>query len=828
MRRRLYLIAFWAAIALSGFAQTIGEAFYIYRNDGQFNAFFRDEVISIEYSYEDAEGNTYDEIVTQIVNTADSIYKIPIAAIDSVGFVQPETIINNEVFPLTAEHAPYITNADVLSFTMSSSTPDVLRPKVGNIVVATAECAVFPNGIIARVEEISNSGSGYQYTCCQAYYDEVFDQLITYQPDVEGVVSADATRGFDLRRASLTATLWDVNWTRTIEGGATTTTLNVGDRGTATVTVCKTLTTPFYFQLQFQNNMTSSVGFNATSTASISNERQIGQTITAGRITIPYTMGLLWLEPKLSLFGYFEEQGKVELNYSGHFNRTDKVTFTYTQGKWDFSHSFQTELGTDVASLSMEGSAEIGLKPQIDFSLNGQQAGFGLNARVGMKEYINFVFDMTNLSDGSLYDAMRDSYCRTTIPWSVTVHANTNIFSRYDASQSDDGFYSHTFKPNIEPRWGDDRYIFPLFENVSGKRQESGNTKADASASVSRTPLLPVQVGFSLLDKDGNILQTKYDNRTYKYGSLFDSYSCELSNLKSDEKYKVRPSVKLFGYDVLASPSAEIEKQESAKECPVVLSDFKVTNKQYKERGFTNDGMTYDYRFDVSVTATLENSEDVQDWGYVYRDPNGREKEISLVQPSGYGTTYTDTRWAYYRNEARSTCTLYGYVKYVGSDEPVYGEPHDYPLEYGETSCPDNNHPHWIDLGIGTQWRCCNAGASSPEDYGGYYTFDQAQAYNPPSFDQIKALLNKCTSTWTQQNGVNGRKFTGPNGGTIFLPAAGRVWDGALLNVGTLGYYWSSTPYDEGGAYGLYFNSDYAYWGYYWYRSSGRSVRPAR
>lgn len=747
--KRLYLIILLAALTFSGMAQTVGEAFYIYRNDGQFNAFNRGEVQSIEFSYEDADGNQYNEIVTQIVNTADSVYKIPLAAIDSIGFVQPETIVANDVFPLTAEHAPYITNGDVLSFSMSTSTPAALQPKVGNIVVATADCSAFPNGIIARVESINQLGNVYQYSCSQAYYDEVFDQLVVYQPVLEGSGVDNAARTFDLNRASLTATLWNVNWAKTIEAGGTTTTLNIGDRATATVTVRKTLTTPLFFQLALVNAMTSSIGFNAQSTASISKELQIGKTITAGKIAIPYTMGLLWLQPKLSLFGYFEEQGKVELNYSGHFNRTDNLTFTYLEHKWSFSHRPVTEAGTDVASLSMEGSAEVGLKPQIDFSLNGQQAGFGLSARAGLKEYINFVFDATRLADGGLYDAMRDSYCRTTIPWSVTVHANANIFSRYDASQSDGGpaTYSHTFAPANEPRWGDDRYIFPLFEDVKGKRQDSDRTKADASAKVSRTPLLPVQVGFSLLDKDNNILQTQYDSRSYEAGSLFGNYSCVLSNLKDNEKYKVRPSVKLFGYDVLASPSAEIDSDE--------------------------------------------------------------------------------------------------------------------------TTCPDANHPHAIDLGLpsGTKWACCNVGASAPEGYGNYYAWGETspksvynwetyQYYNNgyvnigsdiagtsydaatanwgapwrmPSLTQIQELLNNTTSTWTTENGVYGRKFVGPNGGTIFFPAAGGRWDSDLFDAGTYGNYWSSTLHESGPYYacGLYFRSGYVRWSF-GSRLDGRSVRPVR
>lgn len=37
--------------------------------------------------------------------------------------------------------------------------------------------------------------------------------------------------------------------------------------------------------------------------------------------------------------------------------------------------------------------------------------------------------------------------------------------------------------------------------------------------------------------------------------------------------------------------------------------------------------------------------------------------------------------------------------------------------------CPDDNHPHMIDLGLGVKWACCNVGASKPEEYGGYYAW---------------------------------------------------------------------------------------------------------
>jgi hypothetical protein len=98
-----------------------------------------------------------------------------------------------------------------------------------------------------------------------------------------------------------------------------------------------------------------------------------------------------------------------------------------------------------------------------------------------------------------------------------------------------------------------------------------------------------------------------------------------------------------------------------------------------------------------------------------------------------------------------------------------------------------------------------------------------------PSLTQIKELLNNCSSIWTTQNGVNGRKFTGPNGGSIFLPAAGDRWSSGLYDAGADGDYWSSSLFESvpDDAYGLYFYSGDAGWGY-GYRLFGLSVRPVR
>ena len=191
---------------------------------------------------------------------------------------------------------------------------------------------------------------------------------------------------------------------------------------------------------------------------------------------------------------------------------------------------------------------------------------------------------------------------------------------------------------------------------------------------------------------------------------------------------------------------------------------------------------------------------------------------------------------------------------------------------YSFFTCPDNHHPHLIDLGLpsGTKWACCNVGATKPEEYGGYYAWgetEKKEVYNwstyihcdgtwetchnlgsdisgtqydvahvkwggkwcMPTLNEIKELLDNCTTEWTTLNGVNGRKFTSKiNGNSIFLPAAGGRWDGGLHGAGEFGYYWSSTQHPDGSgrACGLYFRSGYALWDKYSGRSDGRSVRP--
>jgi len=193
-----------------------------------------------------------------------------------------------------------------------------------------------------------------------------------------------------------------------------------------------------------------------------------------------------------------------------------------------------------------------------------------------------------------------------------------------------------------------------------------------------------------------------------------------------------------------------------------------------------------------------------------------------------------------------------------------------------------NGHD-WVDLGLpsGTKWATCNVGANTPTSYGNYYAWgetttkttynwstylycngssstltkycnnssygnngfidalttleanDDAAAANwgsgwrMPTYDEMVELTNNCTVTWTTQNGVNGRLFTGPNGNSIFLPAAGFRYDSDLRDAGSRSLYWSSS-FDTSSPLNAWY-LDCNSGNYYMndsYRSAGLSVRP--
>lgn len=136
-----------------------------------------------------------------------------------------------------------------------------------------------------------------------------------------------------------------------------------------------------------------------------------------------------------------------------------------------------------------------------------------------------------------------------------------------------------------------------------------------------------------------------------------------------------------------------------------------------------------------------------------------------------------------------------------------------------------NGH-EYVDLGLpsGLKWATMNIGATKPEDFGERFAWGEVETkdffnesnYGLPqnyiyniSFSEKDAALNKwgspwrlslpddfkelmdfCTWTWEEINGINGYRIEGPNGNTIFLPATG-LNDSVNGFRNEKGFYWT-------------------------------------
>jgi len=192
----------------------------------------------------------------------------------------------------------------------------------------------------------------------------------------------------------------------------------------------------------------------------------------------------------------------------------------------------------------------------------------------------------------------------------------------------------------------------------------------------------------------------------------------------------------------------------------------------------------------------------------------------------------------------------------------------------------------WVDLGLpsGLLWAKYNVGATCPEGSGNYYAWGETQpksiyfwstyryctgeesqftkycsdtsyGYNgytdtlttllpeddaatvnwgngarTPTVGEWSELLQNCTQEWCTQNSVKGFRLTGPNGNSIFLPAAGKTSVDTIVCQNEVCNYLSSSLYvDEPSRIyeilNAHFDNPVALYHVMNYRYDGRQVR---
>lgn len=183
--------------------------------------------------------------------------------------------------------------------------------------------------------------------------------------------------------------------------------------------------------------------------------------------------------------------------------------------------------------------------------------------------------------------------------------------------------------------------------------------------------------------------------------------------------------------------------------------------------------------------------------------------------------------------------TTYHYTAYLDlGNGVIYGEEREFTTPESNFD-PDND---LVDLGLSTKWARYNVGATSETEFGGLFGFGDMTGFKTsvlmedyasadiyktdrdvankaygswltmPTVEEFEELFNECKKEWVEQAGVAGYKLTGPNGNSIFLPAAGSRTQQTVSGQGINGLYLSGSinPADKQFALGYSFdrNSD--------------------
>lgn len=220
----------------------------------------------------------------------------------------------------------------------------------------------------------------------------------------------------------------------------------------------------------------------------------------------------------------------------------------------------------------------------------------------------------------------------------------------------------------------------------------------------------------------------------------------------------------------------------------------------------------------VILTGKLEKAPQEATSGIVISGVEGSEKVRAGVRivAAGINDNYE------IKAEGLLPNTTYHYTAYLDlGNGTVYGEDRTF------TTAPSDFNPDTdlVDLGLSTKWAKYNVGATDEKQLGGLFGFGDMTGFQTsinlddyasadiyktdrdvankvygswvtmPTIDEFEELFTECKKEWVEdtENHVAGYKFTGPNGNSIFLPAAGTRTQGNVSGEGLNGYYLSGS-----------------------------------
>lgn len=571
------LFCVFAYFSLWGFSQTADDAFYIYRNDGQFNAFFCNEVDSLGYSNYDANGILHDEPVMQIIYTPDSIYRIPLEVIDSVGLEKPEIKYNPKVVKMKEKGLmDYLMSIDGMTLYFNSNMPKIIRPLKDDVLVyLDFDNDFFPDGFAGKVKDVRISSNAYVVECDSIYdITDIYEQLIL----IERLGSTSS----EDNRKKVSGKLISSRTPISVEIGfdQDSCKINGAVNGTYIATIaCNITKENQYINLRVNHDWNISANFIFQQKTSVKESKVFKEII----VRIPQIPIFLF---KIKASKLAKIEGSVDLNAS-------------IQSP---VHSYFTEVNFrngkiigNTSKISAEGQGVSNFDKSISFALDGSiqiaaKLFIGLETVNFLKSYLRTGFDLcvgpkltgnVNFNVGTGNDNVNDYY---TILKDSKV--GLNLCSVDIDVVGEASFMGHHFNrkvfasaalnfPYLYHEW----YIMPDFSELQIEKDQE-----KLSATINCTPtkgvLFPLSLGIGLYDNEGKLEELFFETSDYTRENEGYTIKQEFPMLEREKVYEAKPMIKFLGGEIPAFPTKKflLEKEIS-------IAQIEQTSVEYLDDG---------------------------------------------------------------------------------------------------------------------------------------------------------------------------------------------------------------------------------------------------
>ena len=854
------------------------EVFYVYRTDGSVQVFELAEVDSMFCSRTDLSGREQAGYVTQEIWTPDSVYRIPMAEVDSVVFDVNRLQVSGDYKALDG-YAYHIDAADTGSgqFTVAFSG-EVPEFQAGDVVVLQSDTATY----LRRVKDAAAAGGYVSLSTESAYLSDLFTSGSFVLSTEPSPVAMKRSSSGDMVYYPVEISCYDESGQYRSVRRMPSTRAEFENRVFSEVidysgqSLHKTDHTHLYLEScrsDFNLDLVMSFNFNSLKEGWEQYHKgnlALYKAVLRGNVETDF---MLRFDAKYEKNEDFDE---ILLKRNVHKPVAVKFvvgavpvvltlnTHLLADGEYSCEGDFSAYAGyasSTTAELGFSWTQSSGLKPYATFHNDFTWHKPTIEGEAHLSEKLS-VFPRFNFSLYGLVGPSFDikPYFRQTLDLSFWDELGSNpkdyYGSEYNMYTGFDGAASVNFLPLI----GNDLLAGPVEWNINDALLYTSPYDISFKESSSETVMggQPVEVTFSV--RDYNYLSKRLVTPIFPLSVKFET------NCGRVERDFANVDVSTGDVSMTWTPSAVPEGETPYLRATLYDSEGKVLAEDRWEtttpsvRTLEAGSVTEESAVLSGEVSGISGSSSDYRYGFFYGTSSVPSVGGQEIRVGSNG----DGNYTYSLSGLKDNTTYYYCAYLLVDDQYTYGDVRSFTTEKKKDEITPGQ---MVDLGLSVKWAGWNVGASRPEEYGGYYAWGELEEKDDYDYDtyqyidqqiwryifigdnisgtqydvarvqwggnwrmptllECQELIEKCSWEWMAYKGVNGMMVTGPNGNSIFLPSAGHRDLENINYQGEGGTYWTGTHNSMGWSCYLGFYSGGVHCGNDSFRYGGYTIRP--